>query len=126
LNGQRVENIFEHALSAVTQHKMRVTTSVVNEVLKEALGWKSPPTKRSGKQGRLYYGTQVKNQPPTFTLFVNDPKLFGITYRRYIEKQIRLNLGFEGSPIILLWRGKQQRDLEKETSKKNINIIQKD
>ena len=47
-------------------------------------------------------------------------------YRRYIEKQIRLNLGFEGSPIILLWRGKQQRDLEKETSKKNINIIQKD
>ena len=126
LTGQRVQNIFEHALSAVTQHRRRVTTSVVNEVLKEALGWKSPPTKRSGKQGRLYYGTQVKNQPPTFTLFVNDPKLFGITYRRYIEKQIRLNLGFEGSPIILLWRGKQQRDLEKETSKKNINIIQKD
>ncbi len=126
LTGQRVENIFEHALSAVTQHKMRVTTSVVNEVLKEALGWKSPPTKRSGKQGRLYYGTQVTNQPPTFTLFVNDPKLFGKTYRRYIEKQIRLNLGFEGSPIILLWRGKQQRDLEKETSKKNIDLIQKD
>ena len=126
LTGQRVENIFENALSAVTQHRRRVTTSVVNEVLKEALGWKSPPTKRSGKQGKLYYGTQVKNQPPTFTLFVNDPKLFGITYRRYIEKQIRLNLGFEGSPIILLWRGKQQRELEKETSKKNINIIQKD
>ena len=125
LTGQRVQNIFENALSAVTQHRMRVTTSVVNEVLKEALGWKSPPTKRSGKQGRLYYGTQVKNQPPTFTLFVNDPKLFGITYRRYIEKQIRLNLGFEGSPIILLWRGKQQRDLEKETLKKNINLIQK-
>ena len=126
LTGQRVENIFENALSAVTQHRKRVTTSVVNEVLKEALGWKSPPTKRSGKQGRLYYGTQVKNQPPTFTLFVNDPKLFGITYRRYIEKQIRLNLGFEGSPIILLWRGKQQRDLEKQISKKNINLIQKD
>ena len=126
LTGQRVENIFENALSAVNQHRRRVTTSVVNEVLKEAMGWKSPPTKRSGKQGRIYYGTQVKNQPPTFTLFVNDPKLFGITYRRYIEKQIRINLGFEGSPIILLWRGKQQRDLEKETSKKNINIIQKD
>ncbi len=126
LTGQRVKNIFDHAFSAVTQHRMRVTTSVVNEVLKEALGWKSPPTKRSGKQGRLYYGTQVKNQPPTFTLFVNDPKLFGITYRRYIEKQIRLNLGFEGSPIILLWRGKQQRDLDKEISRKNINIIQKD
>ena len=126
LTGQRVENIFEHARNAVTQHRTRVTTSVVNEVLKEALGWKSPPTKRSGKQGRIYYGTQVKNQPPTFTLFVNDPKLFGITYRRYIEKQIRLNLGFEGSPVILLWRGKQQRELEKDISRKKIKIIQKD
>ncbi len=126
LTGQRVENIFEHALNAVNQHRRRVTTSVVNEVLKESLGWKSPPTKRSGKQGRLYYGTQVKNQPPTFTLFVNDPKLFGITYRRYIEKQIRNNLGFDGTPIILLWRGKQQRALEKEITRKNIEIIQKD
>ena len=126
LTGKRVENIFEHALSAVNQHRRRVTTSVVNEVLKEAIGWKSPPTKRSGKQGRLYYGTQVKNQPPTFTLFVNDPKLFGITYRRYIEKQIRLNLGFEGTPLILLWRGKQQRALNKEVERENIELIQKD
>ena len=126
LTGQRVENIFEHALSSVTQHRRRVSTSVVNEVLKDSLAWKSPPTTRSGKQGRLYYGTQVKNKPPTFTLFVNDPKLFGITYRRYIEKQIRANLGFEGTPIILLWRGKQQRALEKEISRKNIQIIEKD
>ena len=125
LTGQRVENIFEHALSAVNQHRRRVTTSVFNEVLKDAVAWKSPPTKRSGKQGRIYYGTQVRNSPPTFTLFVNEPKLFGITYRRYIEKQIRLNLDFEGTPIILLWRGKQQRALEKEIAKNNIKTIQK-
>ena len=126
LTGQRVDNIFEHALNAVNQHRRRVTTSVVNEVLKESISWKSPPTKRSGKQGRLYYGTQVKNKPPTFTLFVNDPKLFGITYRRYIEKQIRVNLGFEGTPLILLWRGKQQRALNKEVERENIELIQKD
>ena len=62
----------------------------------------------------------------TFTLFVNDPKLFGITYRRYIEKQIRVNLGFEGTPLILLWRGKQQRTLNKEVERENIELIQKD
>ena len=62
----------------------------------------------------------------TFTLFVNDPKLFGITYRRYIEKQIRVNLGFEGTPLILLWRGKQQRALNKEVERENIELIQKD
>ena len=124
LTGKRVNDIFENAKSAIDQHRRRVTTSVVNEVIKEAITWRSPPTKRSGKQGRIYYGTQVKNQPPTFSLFVNDPKLFGSTYRRYIEKQFRMNLGFEGTPLIFLWRGKQRRSLDKDISKNNIELIQ--
>ena len=66
-------------------------------------------TTRGGRQGRLYYGTQVAVRPPSFTLFVNEPKLFGDTYRRYVERQIRQGLGFEGSPVRLFWRGKQQR-----------------
>ena len=124
LTGKRVNDIFENAKSAIDQHRRRVTTSVVNEVIKEAITWRSPPTKRSGKQGRIYYGTQVKNQPPTFSLFVNDPKLFGSTYRRYIEKQFRMNLGFEGTPLIFLWRGKQRRSLDRDISKNNIEVIQ--
>ena len=123
LTGKRVKDLFGLALCAVDQHRRRVTTSVVNEVIKEAISWKNPPTKRSGKQGRIYYGTQVRNKPPTFTLFVNDPKLFGSTYRRYIEKQFRINLGFEGTPIILIWRGKQQRTLDREITKKGISLI---
>ena len=115
--GKRVEAIFPLAALAVEQHRRRITTSVVNEVLKEALSWRSPPTTRSGRQGRLYYGTQVASKPPTFTLFVNDPKLFGDTYRRYIERQIREGLGFEGTPLKLFWRGKQQRDVLKDISK---------
>ncbi len=126
LTGKRVNEIFENAKSAIDQHRRRVTTSVVNEVIKEAITWRSPPTKRSGKQGRIYYGTQVKNQPPTFSLFVNDPKLFGSTYRRYIEKQFRMNLGFEGTPLIFLWRGKQRRSLDRDISKNNIELIQDD
>ncbi len=114
LTGQRVESIFTLASLAVEQHRRRVTTSVVNEVLREALSWRSPPTTRGGRQGRLYYGTQVANQPPSFTLFVNEPKLFGDTYRRYIERQLREGLGFEGTPIRLFWRGKQQRDAERD------------
>ena len=117
LTGQRVESIFASALLAVEQHRRRVTTSVVNEVLQEAVSWRSPPTSRGGRQGRIYYGTQVATRPPSFTLFVNDPKLFGETYRRYVERQIREGLGFDGSPIRLFWRGKQQRDAEKELSR---------
>ena len=117
LNGQRVESIFSLAMLAVEQHRRRVTTSVVNEVLQEAVSWRSPPTSRGGRQGRIYYGTQVAVRPPSFTLFVNEPKLFGETYRRYVERQIRQGLGFDGSPIKLFWRGKQQRDAEKEQAR---------
>ena len=119
LTGQRVEGIFSVAILAVEQHRRRVTTSVVNEVLQEALSWRSPPTSKGGRQGRLYYGTQVANKPPSFTLFVNDPKLFGDSYRRYIERQIREGLGFQGTPLKLFWRGKQQRDAERDFSRQN-------
>ena len=114
LTGQRVEGIFAVASLAVEQHRRRVSTSVVNEVLQEAISWRSPPTSRGGRQGRLYYGTQVASKPPGFTLFVNEPKLFGDSYRRYIERQLREGLGFQGTPLKLFWRGKQQRDAEKD------------
>ncbi len=117
LTGQRVESIFSLASLAVEQHRRRVSTSVVNEVLKEALSWRSPPTTRGGRQGRLYYGTQVASRPPSFTLFVNDPKLFGETYRRYVERQLREGLGFDGTPLKLFWRGKQQRDAERDLAR---------
>lgn len=117
LSGQRVEAIFPLALLAVEQHRRRVSTSVVNEVLTEALSWRTPPATRGGRSGKLYYGTQVAVRPPSFTLFVNDPKLFGDTYRRYVERQIREGLGFEGTPIKLFWRGKQQRDAERDLAR---------
>ncbi|MFI0403269.1 MAG: GTP-binding protein, partial [Cyanobium sp.] len=121
LTGQRVQGIFPLAAAAVEQHQRRVSTSVVNEVLQEALQWRSPPATRGGRQGRLYYGTQVASRPPSFTLFVNEPKLFGDTYRRYVERQIREGLGFEGTPIRLFWRGKQQRDAERDQVRQGID-----
>jgi len=113
LTGQRVPKILDLVDQAVMQHRRRVSTSVVNEVLADATGWHTPPTTRQGRQGRIYYGTQVSSRPPTIALFVNDPKLFGDNYRRYIERQFRQNLGFEGTPLRLLWRGKKARDLER-------------
>ena len=121
LSGQRVQGIFPLAASAVEQHRRRVSTSVVNEVLQEALRWRTPPATRGGRQGRLYYGTQVAVRPPSFTLFVNDPKLFGDTYRRYVERQLREGLGFEGTPIRLFWRGKQQRDAERDQARHGVD-----
>jgi GTP-binding protein len=111
--GQRVEKILDLVNTAAEQHKRRISTAVINEVLEEAARWHTPPTTRGGRQGKIYYGTQVSTAPPTIVLFVNDPELFGDSYRRYIERQFRQSLGFTGTPIRLLWRGKKMRDLER-------------
>ncbi|MFM7448213.1 MAG: ribosome biogenesis GTPase Der [Leptolyngbyaceae cyanobacterium] len=111
--GQRVEKILELVNTSAAQHQRRVSTSVINEVLEDALSWHSPPTTRQGKQGKLYYGTQVSSRPPSFALFVNDPQLFNDNYRRYIERQIRQSLGFTGTPLRLFWRGKRMREMER-------------
>ncbi len=111
LSGQRVENILALVDSAAQQYQRRVSTSVINEVLEEAVSWHSPPATRQGRQGKVYYGTQVSTQPPTIALFVNHPQLFPENYRRYIERQFRQGLGFAGTPIRILWRGKKPREV---------------
>lgn len=113
LTGQRLEKIFDLVNRAAEQHQRRVSTSVINEVLEEAVSWTSPPATRQGRQGKIYYGTQVSSQPPTIALFVNDPLLFKDNYRRYIERQFRKGLDFTGTPIRLLWRGKKAREVER-------------
>ncbi len=113
MTGQRVEKILDLVTTAAEQHKRRVTTSVINEALEDAIGWHSPPTTRQGRQGKIYYGAQVSSQPPSIALFVNDPKLFNDNYRRYIERQFREQLGFSGTPVRLFWRGKKTREVER-------------
>jgi GTPase len=120
--GQRVEKIFELIDAAAAQHKRRVTTAVINEVLEDAQAWLSPPASRQGRQGKIYYGTQVTTRPPTIALFVNEPQLFKDNYRRYIERQFRKQLGFQGSPLRLLWRGKKLREVEKSTTKRTAKV----
>jgi len=122
ITGQRVKKILDLVDKAAEQHQRRVSTSVINEVLQEAIGWHSPPTSRQGRQGKIYYGTQVRSQPPTIALFVNEPKRFPENYRRYIESQLRKNLDFTGTPIHLLWRGKKARDVEDASVNRAVRV----
>ena len=122
LTGKRVDKILDLVDSSIAEYRRRVTTSVINEVLEEAVRWHSPPTTRQGKQGRIYYGTQVRAEPPTITLFVNDPKRFTDNYRRYIDRQFREQLGFRGTPVRLVWRGKKVRDMERNTANRATKV----
>lgn len=110
--GQRVEKILELVDKAAEQHERRVTTAIINEVIEEATNWRTPTVTKQGKQGKIYYGTQVSIKPPTIVLFVNDSARFNENYRRYMEKQFRENLGFTGSPLKILWRSKRVREME--------------
>jgi len=122
VSGQRVEKIIELVDKASDEHKRRVATAVINEVIEEATSWHSAPVTRQGKQGKIYYGTQVRSQPPTIALFVNDPKRFTENYRRYMESQFRKHLGFTGTPMRLLWRGKKVRESEQSSTNRALRV----
>lgn len=105
---QRTGKVLQLVDAAREQHQRRVSTAVLNEVLRDAVEWHKAPGNRGGKQGRIYYCTQVSSRPPTIAFFVNDPRLFTDNYRRYMEGKFRTALGFGGTPIRILWRGKSK------------------
>ncbi|XP_058073613.1 uncharacterized protein LOC131222521 isoform X2 [Magnolia sinica] len=113
--GHSVEKIIAAAGLVEKERSRRLGTSILNQVVREALAFKSPPRTRGGRRGRVYYCTQAAIRPPTFVFFVNDAKLFPETYRRYMEKQLRADAGFSGTPIRLLWRSR--RKMEKDEGK---------
>ena len=84
-------------------HKRRVSSSVLNEVILDAIAHNPTPSD-NGKRLRIYYATQVSTNPPTFVVFVNDPDLMHFSYERFLENQIRDAFDFEGTPIHLIIR----------------------
>lgn len=107
--GQRVDKLIDEIKLVNEQHKRRITTGMLNDVINEAVNKQQPPSDK-GKRLRIYYGTQASVAPPTFILFVNDGDLFHFSYKRFIENQIRENFGFEGTPIRLVIREKNKKD----------------
>ena len=103
LTGKRVNQILDLALEVQEERMIRLPTSQVNKIVQNAQD-KHPPPSKAGRHFKIYYGSQVRNDPPTFLLHVNDPKLTHFTYLRYIENQIREHTPFVGTPIRILLR----------------------
>lgn len=115
--GQRVNKIYQAVDEAVRAHRRRVSTSLLNEVLRDAILWQAPPVRRSGAQAKIYYAHQVTVRPPTMVVFCNDPELISDNYRRFLDRKIRENLeGFEATPIRWLFRGRREREVLRERS----------
>jgi GTP-binding protein len=101
--GQRVSQVLPMALRVQDERLMRLSTSQLNRILQKAQDMHPAPT-RAGKPLKIYYGTQVRNDPPIFLLHVNDPELAHFTYQRFLENRIREEYPFLGTPIRLVFR----------------------
>lgn len=100
---QRVHQVIDAALQARASWQMRVPTSELNEVVREATA-KHAPTARGKRVLKFLYATQVEGSPPTFVFFVNDRKLVHFTYQRFLENQLRARWGFVGAPLRMIFR----------------------
>ena len=105
--GQRVDKLFNMINNVAEQNAMRVSTSVLNQVINEAIAIVQPPSDK-GRRLKILYGTQVSTKPPTFVIFVNSKDLFHFSYERYLVNQIRKEFGLEGTPIRVICREKAE------------------
>ena len=101
--GQRLDQIPEIVKEVYKNENQRIQSSVLNDLLLEASKLVPTPLVK-GKRLRVYYMTQVKTNPPTFVVFVNDPELMHFSYQRFLVNQLRENFNFEGTPIKIIPR----------------------
>ncbi len=109
LTGQRINRVTELVRYVAEQQSMRIKTSVLNDLIRDAVSVNPPPMHR-GRQLKILFMTQVDIKPPKFILFVNDPELMHFSYLRFIENRLREMYGFEGTPIRLIVRARTEED----------------
>ena len=107
--GQRVNKLFEMINNVNSQNSLRVSTSVINEVINEAISVVQPPSDK-GRRLKVLYGTQAGTKPPTFVIFVNNKELFHFSYERYLVNCFRNNFGLEGTPVRIIVREKGDKN----------------
>ncbi len=103
LTKKRIHTLIPMIDVASENHAKRVETSVLNDVIMDAVAMNPTPTDK-GNRLKIYYTTQVAVKPPTFVVFVNEPELLHFSYERFLENRIRDSFGFEGTPIKIFAR----------------------
>jgi len=104
---QRVDRIVELGLAVKEQRAKRVPTPRLNEVVRQAV--ENHPLSDRGRVLKIYYAAQTGTEPPTFTCFSNDPRLVHFSYVRYLENTLRTAFGFDGTPIRIQFRGRNEK-----------------
>ncbi len=110
LTKKRIHTLMPTILKVYENSKKQISTSLINNVIEEAVRLEMPPSYK-GKRLKIYFVSQVRTQPPTFEFKVNSKGLLHFSYKRYLENQIRKSFDFEGTPIVLEFKGKGEEEL---------------
>jgi GTP-binding protein len=109
LTGQRIHQVMETAVRVQEERLTRIPTSKLNAIIRQAV-LRHAPTAATGRQLKIYYGSQVKIDPPTFLFHVNDTNLVHFSYERYLENQIRHEYTFAGTPLRFSFRPRSRKE----------------
>ena len=102
---QRIYQAMEAALEVYENRKQKIKTAKLNEVMLQAIESHPPPLYR-GHQVKIKYVSQLPVAYPAFAFFCNHPKHIKLSYKQYLENQLRENFNFTGVPIALYFREK--------------------
>jgi GTPase len=105
LTKQRIHNVLKTAKDIFDERAKVLKTSELNKVMLNIIQTNPPPA-TGGKEIKINYVTQVKSSPPVIAFFTNHPKLINENYKRFLEKRVRENFGFEGVPLTLVFKEK--------------------
>jgi GTPase len=110
---QGIDALMRAVFRAADARAARIPTGPLNRALERAVAGSAPPTDAGGRSLHIYYATQAETRPPTIVLFVNDPSLLTVEYRRYLERRIRESFDLAGAPIRWALRGRRTSSPER-------------
>ena len=102
----RIREVLKMTLKIFKERQKKIKTADVNEFIKKAMSYHSPPVIK-GKNVTIKYGAQVHHSPPIFAFFTNQPTAIPVQYKRYLENSLRDHFGFKGVPIQISFREKK-------------------
>ena len=107
--GKNVKALLNHAQMLFKQSRDRVSTGMLNRMLRNAVRHSAPPLYKN-RRPKIYYATQVGVQPPTIVLFCSQPSGLSKPYQRYLLGKFRDELPFPEVPIKLYLRKREKGD----------------
>lgn len=107
---KRIHTLMPEVLSSYNNSIKEVKTSIINDIIRDAF-IETPPASFKGKKLKVYFAHQSSTKPPRFDIEVNSKGLVHFSYYRYLENKIRANIDFSGTPIIIQFKNKGEKEL---------------